>query len=120
MIGGSNGAEYVGYALGGAAVLKMAWDWWTGRRLASAQASAQESDATGKTGLIEALEARIAASEARQNSQDSRIQELEGRIAKEIDLRLAGAEENHKLRLRVTELEFAIRQLGGVVPVGAS
>lgn len=112
--------DYAGYALASAGLLSMAWSYWTTRRLRNAQALAAESDATGKTGLIEALEARIAASEARQSAQDTRIQELEGRIAVEIDLRLKGAEENHKLRLRVTELEFAIRQMGGVVPVGAS
>lgn len=100
-----------GYALGGAALLSMAWTYWINRRVNNAQASALESDATGKVGLIEALEARIQASESRQNAQDLRIADLEGRIAKEIDLRLSMAEENHKLRLRVTELEFEIKQL---------
>ena len=105
------GASAVGYVLGGAGLLSMAWQYWTNRRVSSAQAAALESDATGKVGLIDALEARIQASESRQNAQDLRIADLEGRIAKEIDLRLSMAEENHKLRLRVTELEFEIRQL---------
>ena len=108
------------YALGGGGLLSMVWSYWANRRVSNAQAGAAEADATGKTGLIEALEARIAASESRQNSQDTRIQELEGRIAVEIDLRLKSAVENHALRLRVAELEYAIRQLGGTVPVGAS
>ena len=108
----------LGYALGGGGLLSLAWSYWVNRRVNNAQAAALESDATGKVGLIEALEARVLASESRQNAQDTRIADLEGRIAKEIDLRLTGAEENHKLRLRVTELEFAIRQLGGTVPVG--
>lgn len=104
-------ASVVGYALGGAGLLSMAWQYWMNRRVNSAQAAALESDATGKVGLIDALEARILASESRQNAQDLRIADLEGRIAKEIDLRLSMAEENHKLRLRVTELEFEIKQL---------
>lgn len=110
----------LGYGLGAGGLLSMAWSYWANRRVSNAQASATEADASGKTHLIEALEARIAASESRQNSQDTRIQELEGRIAVEIDLRLKSAVENHQLRLRVAELEYAIRQMGGVVPVGAS
>lgn len=108
----------LGYALGGGGLLAMAWSYWANRRVSSAQAAALESDATGKVGLIDALEARIQASESRQNAQDLRIADLEGRIAKEIDLRLSMAEENHKLRLRVTELEYEIKQLRLVVPIG--
>ena len=108
----------IAYGIGGGGLLSMAWSYWVNRRVSSAQASALESDATGKVGLIDALEARIQASESRQNAQDLRIADLEGRIAKEIDLRLSMAEENHKLRLRVTELEYEIKQLRAVVPVG--
>jgi hypothetical protein len=92
--------------------------WYKDRGKEAAETQAVISDATGKTNLIEALEARILASETRQTSQDTRIAELETRIAKEIDLRLVAQEENHALRLRVSELEFAIRTLGGTVPVG--
>lgn len=93
-----------------------AFNWFQTRRQNNAQTEAVIADATGKTTLIEALEARIAASEARQNSQDSRIADLESRIAIEVDLRLKSQEENHTLRLRVTQLEFAIKQMGGAVP----
>ena len=92
------------------------FNWFSNRRKDQAQTEAVISDATGKTSLIEALEARVAASEARQNSQDSRIAELETRIAAEVDLRLRAQEENHSLRLRISELEFAIRKMGGEIP----
>jgi len=117
MIGG--GAEYAGYVLGGAGLLSMAWSYWSNRRVSNAQASATEADASGKVGLIEALEARIAAGEKRQNEQAEQIASLFKRIDEEIVLRHAAQEENLKLRMRVTELEHAIRQLGGVVPVAA-
>lgn len=108
--------QWMGYGLAGGGLLAMAWSYWANRRLREAQAGAAEADATGKTSLIEALEARIKASEERQNAQDGRIAELEKRIAVEVDLRLKSQEENHKLRLRISELEFAIRQMGGTIP----
>lgn len=111
--------DTAGYVLGGGGLLSMAWAYWSNRRIRNAQAGAVEADASGKVALIEALEARVAASEARQNAQDTRIRELEGRIAVEIDLRLASQQENHLLRMRVTELEFAIKQMGGTVPVAS-
>lgn len=116
---GVSGTELIGFGLGGAAVLKMAWDWWANRRLAAAQAAATEADASGKTGLIGALEDRIRANEERQNAQEARIRELVTRLDEEINLRHQAQEENLRLRLRVTELEFAIRQLGGNVPTSA-
>lgn len=93
-----------------------AFTWFQTRRQTNAQTDAVIADATGKTTLIEALEARIAAGESRQNAQDNRIADLENRIGIEVDLRLKSQEENHILRLRVTQLEFAIKQLGGAVP----
>lgn len=99
--------------------MSMAWSYWANRRVRNAQAMATEADATGKTGLIEALEARIKAGEDRQNAQDVRIAELVKRLEEEITLRHQAQEDNLKLRLRVTELEFAIRQLGGTVPGSA-
>ena len=99
-----------------AAAITQILNWFFNRRRENAQTEAVIADATGKTGLIEALEARVLASENRQTQQDGRIKELEDRIALEIDLRLKSQEENHKLRLRVTELEYAIRQAGLSIP----
>jgi hypothetical protein len=109
-------SDYAGYAVGGVSLIVMFWQWLGNRRVANAQAMATEADATGKTGLIDALEARIKAGEDRQNAQDVRIGDLVKRLEEEITLRHQAQEENLKLRLRVTELEFAIRQLGGTVP----
>ena len=107
----------IGYGIGGAGLLSMAWSYWANRRVNNAQAAALESDASGKVGIIEALQAGMLANNIRGNAQDIRIADLEGRIAKEIDLRLAMAEENHKLRLRVTELEYEIKQLRSAASV---
>jgi hypothetical protein len=109
----------IGYGVGGGLLGMLAmgiFNWFANRRKDQAQTEAAISDATGKTSLIEALEARVAASESRQNAQDSRIAELETRIAQEVDLRLKAQEENHLLRLRINELEFAIRKMGGEIP----
>jgi hypothetical protein len=115
---------YVGLAIGGGsvvgAVIMQVVNWFLNRKQSDAQSDAVIADYSAKTSLIEALEARIAASEARQNAQEGRVKELEERVTMEIDLRLKSQEENHRLRLRVTELEFAIRQLGGAVPTGVN
>ena len=112
-------SNYAGYVLGGGlglgAVVTMLVSWFLNRRQSNAQANATEADASGKVGLIEALEARIAANESRQNAQDIRIQDLEGRIAVEIDLRLKGAVENHTLKMRMTEMENFIRELKRII-----
>jgi ammonia channel protein AmtB len=92
-------------------ILMGIFNWYTNRGKDKAQTDAVIADATGKTTLIDVLEARIAASEARQTAQDGRIAELENRIAQEVDLRLKAQEENHTLRLRVLELEYAIKQM---------
>lgn len=109
---------YGGFVGGGvaAAIITQLINWFLNRKRDNAQTEAVIADATGKTGLIEALEARVLASETRQTAQDGRIKELEDRIAIEIDLRLKSQEDNHKLRLRVTELEYAIRQANLTIP----
>jgi hypothetical protein len=107
---------------GVAGFLGMSWlvrelvGYFRNKKVVDAQAEEKIASAEGKTGLIEALEQRIAASEARQKQQDLRISGLEERIAKEIDLRLAAQIENGKLKMRVAELEYAIKQIGGAVP----
>lgn len=105
----------VGTGLGAAAVTQL-FNWFLNRRRDNAQTDAVIADATGKVGLIEALEARVLASENRQTAQDLRIKDLEDRITLEIDLRLKAQVENHSLRLRVTELEYVIRQAGLAMP----
>ena len=107
------------YVGGGSLVtvfLMRIFDFFKDKRQDDAQTNAVIADATGKTNLIEALEARVGASEARQNAQDGRIKELEDRVSMEIDLRLKGQVENHQLRLRIIDLEYAIKQLGGPIP----
>lgn len=105
----------VGGGVGGMLLLRL-FDYFKNKRQDDAQTNAVIADAAGKTSLIEALEQRIANSEARQNSQDQRIAELEKRITEEITLRLKAQEENHLLRLRITQLEFALKNLGATIP----
>ena len=111
----------IGMLIGGGsvagAVVMQVLNWFLNRKTSDAQSDAVIADYSAKTGLIEALESRVAASEARQNAQDGRIKELEDRISIEIDLRLKATVENHSLRLRISELEFAIKQLGGTIPI---
>ena len=107
----------IGYGVVGGSLLSMAFTYWINRRVNNAQAAALESDASGKVGIIEALQAGMLANNIRGNAQDIRIADLETRIAKEIDLRLSMAEENHALRMRVTELEFEIKQLRSAASV---
>lgn len=114
MIGMGYGEVAVG-GLAGAVILATV-QWFFNRKTTDAQADAVVADATGKTDLIEALAARIKASEERQSEMDAQLLELRRQIDEEIRMRRQSQEESFKLRLRVTELESVIRQMGGVVP----
>lgn len=102
--------------LGAGWIIREVWNAFRNRKVDDAQSKATIADATGKTALIEALEARIAASETRQNAQEQRIQSLETRIAEEINLRLAAQEQVFHLRMRLQACEAEIIRLGGTVP----
>lgn len=114
MIEGGYGLIAAGSVAG--AVIIAVINWFLNRKTTDAQAEAVVADATGKTDLIEALAARIKAQEERQNEQETQIQDLRRQIDEEIKMRRVSQEESFKLRLRVTELESVIRQMGGVVP----
>lgn len=114
MMGGGYGEIAVG-GVAGAVIIALV-NWFINRKTTDAQAEAVVADATGKTELIEALAARIKAQEERQNEQETQLRELRRQIDEEITLRRQSQEESFKLRLRVTELEAVIRQMGGVVP----
>lgn len=102
MIGG-----LLGTGLGGMVVMAVLQKFFS-RKKDAAETTALIADATGKTSVIEVLERRVSLSEDRQAKQDARIAELEIRVTTEITLRLAAQEENHILRMRVTELEAAL------------
>ncbi len=106
-------AVILGGGTGGAITMALIQKFFS-RKKDAAETTALIADATGKTTVIEVLERRIAASEERQNKQDSRIAELESRVTTEITLRLAAQEENHILRLRITSLEHDLRILRGL------
>ncbi len=102
----------LGAGTGGALILALVQKFFS-RKKDAAETTALIADATGKTSVIEVLERRIGLGEDRMAKQDSRIAELETRVTTEITLRLAAQEENHILRMRVTELEHIIAMMRG-------
>ena len=104
----------LGTGLGGMVIMAALQKFFS-RKKDAAETTALIADATGKTSVIEVLERRIALGEDRMAKQDTRIAELETRVTTEITLRLAAQEENHILRMRVTELEKDLRLMHGTI-----
>ncbi len=97
-----------GSAIAGAIVMKVV-DWWLSRRRATASDDLVIAKANAEIVLMEVLKTRIEHLETRQA-------DLERRIVEEIKGRLRAMEESSRLRLRVLQLEVALRSHGIDIP----
>lgn len=90
-----------GSAIAGGIVIKTL-DWWLGRRVNRADENLSVTQANSESALIQSLHDRIASLEARQA-------QLEHRLTEEIQMRLQAQEEVMRMRLRIMQLEAALR-----------
>lgn len=95
-------------AVGGAVVMKVI-DWFLARRK-----DRTETDAN--IDLLNQQRAGLAALADRVTAMSADMANLRSRLEEEILQRMRAQEEAHRLRLRIMELESALRALGAVIP----
>jgi len=88
------------------------WGSFLNRKKDEAQRDAITTEATAKTGIIEAFERRASLSDDRQAKLEARINDMEVRLSAEHSSTMSLREENSNLRIRIRQLEAALRQAG--------